>query len=283
MYIVRLTGGLGNQLFQISTALSISENRSKSILIDRSSFFKDKKHGGYRLNYLRLPEFKTYNPNPSVRYIVKILDKFPVLTLVTPFFFHEKEYSDELKKINRGYLIGYWQDHKYFDKKFDVLKKYFVPAVISLQEEKMSKLIRSCDSVSVHVRRGDYTQADVIKNHGICSTRYYEKAIEIIKDKLTDPHFFVFTNDHQWVADNLADTFSGSCVTYVKDHSQEVDLWLMSQCKHNVIANSSFSWWGAYLASHDEQIVISPYPWYERPQRGSSDPSLNSWMKVKKR
>ena len=113
-------------------------------------------------------------------------------------------------------------------------------------------------------------------------TKWIKNAIEKIKSKENSPSFFVFSDDTEWVKENLGDLFSNLPVEFISGNTQEEDLWLMSLAKHHIIANSSFSWWGAWLATSENQMVISPTPWFDIPQRHTSDPSLESWIRVRK-
>lgn len=280
MVILRLAGGLGNQLFQIATALSIVGMKPEKILVDKSEFISDLQHGGYRLDKLCLPKFGEYKLHFGEKFLVRLLNKMPVITKFIPYYCHEKFYKSA--DIDCGYLIGYWQGSENFNDIFYDVKGFFVPNYLSEQAFNYSGAIKSTNSVSVHVRRGDYTDKSVQKNHGVCSFEYYRDAILEIRKRVDNPHFFIFTNDDDWVSLNLGDLFFDLDVTYVKGNDQETDLWLMSLCEHSIIANSSFSWWGAYLGRNTNQIVISPTPWYERAQRSSFDPSLPNWIRIKK-
>jgi hypothetical protein len=136
-------------------------------------------------------------------------------------------------------------------------------------------------SVSLHIRRGDYVSNSVNREiYATCSMDYYHRcAIEMTR-RVTDPHFFVFSDDIEWAKDNLDIKHA---VTYVDHNSQEEaykDLCLMSKCKHHIIANSTFSWWGAWLADNKDKIVFAPSRWYNDSKHGEQDLIPEDWHRV---
>jgi hypothetical protein len=165
-------------------------------------------------------------------------------------------------------LIGYWQSHRYFSHISQELANEFEPAdALSLVSQAVASQIAACPSVAVHVRRGDYVSlASAAKFHGTLPAAYYAAALWQVGAKVTDAHVFVFSDDPQWCRQNLP---WGGAVTYVS-HNAGPDAWqdlvLMGRCKHHVIANSSFSWWGAWLADQRWGVagrnVIAPKIWF---------------------
>jgi hypothetical protein len=281
MIITKLNGGLGNQLFQIASALSCAENLNTELSVDISEFEKNKQHGGYRLKNLNFPNFKIYTPSPKERKVGKLVNKLPILQYIFKGYTHEK--GSEFNNIKNGkYLIGYWQNAENFHQIFTKLKSYITPISLSKKNEDMRNEIISRNSVSVHIRRGDYLSKETMKNHGVCSIEYYIKSFKKILSIEKNVKFYIFSNDIDWCKKNLKSYINNENTHFISNNSQEVDLWLMSHCKHSIIANSSFSWWGAYLAQHSGQIVIAPTPWYEIKQRSSSDPSLRNWHRLEK-
>lgn len=162
------------------------------------------------------------------------------------------------------------------------LKQWMVPEKVSHLANMWRRKIGGHCSVAVHVRRGDYLSEGALEKHGICSIDYYKKAISHISASLKSPKFYVFSNDPAWVHENIISLFDALEFNVVENLSQEEDLWLMAQCENNIIANSSFSWWGAYLAKNINQIVIAPTPWYDKEQVTSQDPCLEHWVRLKK-
>ena len=142
--------------------------------------------------------------------------------------------------------------------------------------QKILDLIHETNSVSLHVRRGDYVKLQHI--HGLCDLDYYAHAIRFITEHLTNPHFFIFSDDIQWVTNNLKIGFSHTFVDINHGHDSAWDMWLMANCKHNIIANSSFSWWGAWLNQNPNKIVVAPAQWFADGQQ--TDIISDDWTKI---
>jgi hypothetical protein len=141
-------------------------------------------------------------------------------------------------------------------------------------------LIEESESVSIHVRRGDYVNNPKVNEyHGSLQSDYYLKAIEVINNKVSDSKFYIFSDDIEWVRDNM---FGDLNAVFVKTTSDEEDMYLMSKCKHNIIANSSFSWWGAYLNSNESKLVVAPVQWFKNAEMNEKTLDLvpTNWYRV---
>jgi len=273
MIIVKLIGGLGNQLFQYSVGRCLAERHQTVLKIDTSGFET------YKLRQCSLSPFK-------IKTMIASLDEINALTfkkkpfvykLVTNFFnpspkplpshIHEKDFhynADVLTLPDNIYLDGYWQSEKYFiDIEQIIRKELSVKTPQRSKNRELAEEIKSCQSVSLHIRRGDYVSNEKTNQiHGTCSLAYYDRAIEKIRTALSKPHFFVFSDDPEWVHKNLKLDYLTTIVDHNNADSNYEDLRLMSQCKHNIIANSSFSWWGAWLNSNPDKIVVAPQRWF---------------------
>ena len=190
--------------------------------------------------------------------------------------------SDVLKATANAYLTGYWQSYKFFESIRSALLNDFefseTPAKI--QYEFIDK-IHQQNSVSVHIRRGDYvSNPEYTKIHGVCSTDYYHRAIEYICSKVENPAFYFFSDDMDWVKKNI--TVNNDCVyvTGTPAGKDFYEMYLMSICKHNIIANSSFSWWGAWLNKNTEKIVIAPKLWMADPTIDTTDLIPANWIRI---
>ncbi|MDF5729534.1 MAG: alpha-1,2-fucosyltransferase, partial [Rhizonema sp. PD38] len=199
----------------------------------------------------------------------KSLKKFGIVSkqsihLLQERFFHFD--SDVLKAPNNSYLYGYWQSDKYFtDIRHILLSEFSIKYPQNYQNEELSEKIQFHESVSLHVRRGDYFQDEkTYQFHGICSLDYYKCCMNYIAEKVTNPQFFVFSDDSQWVKENLKGSFPITIVENNGGFKSYEDLRLMTQCKHNIIANSSFSWWGAWLNPNPYKIVCTPQQWFKK-------------------
>jgi len=164
------------------------------------------------------------------------------------------------------YFEGFWQNEQYFSSmESDIRNAFSFEKTLNRQSQKIAdELAQQANAVSIHVRRGDYvTSARTNEMHGVCSVNYYQKAIALIKKKVTNPVFYFFSDDAEWVARNL---MSANDDAVLVQHNQGEDSWqdmaLMSKCSHHIIANSSFSWWGAWLNPTGAKMVIAPANWF---------------------
>jgi hypothetical protein len=180
------------------------------------------------------------------------------------------------------YLDGYWQSERYFADIEEILRREFI---LQVDPDPLTfglcKLAHAVESVSVHIRRGDYILNPVTRRfHGTCPPDYYGRAARYLADKLKDVHFFVFSDDPAWVRENLSLDYPVTYVTHNGPDKGHEDLRIMTHCKHHIIANSSFSWWGAWLGRHPGKIVVAPLKWLvdEAIQTGDLIPSR--WIRL---
>jgi hypothetical protein len=197
--------------------------------------------------------------------------------VVEPYF----NYWGDINKLKENsYLEGYWQSEKYFIEYAENIRMDFTFKLpFSNENAEIVKQISQVNAVSLHVRRGDYVSNAKNAFIGVCSLEYYRKAIECIKSQLDMPVFFVFSDDINWVKNNLVLDKTSVFVSHNKGSESYNDMRLMSLCKHNIIANSSFSWWGAWLNSNPQKIVIAPKQWFAS---GQDDRDLipEAWIRV---
>ncbi|MFH0972649.1 MAG: alpha-1,2-fucosyltransferase, partial [Patescibacteria group bacterium] len=184
-----------------------------------------------------------------------------------------------LKLKDDIFLDGYWQTEKYFKDIEDIIRSEFTlkTEYSNLNPELIAK-ISSCNSVSMHIRRGDYiTNQNTNEFHGICFLDYYKKAINLIAEKFPNPTIFIFSDDLKWCKENIKIKYP---IVFVKGNKNYEDLIMMSKCSHNIIANSSFSWWGAWLNNNPNKIVIAPQKWLNNPNINYSDIIPSTWIKI---
>lgn len=187
-----------------------------------------------------------------------------------------------LDVTDNSYLDGYWQSEKYFKDIADIIRNEFI--VITGQDEwsrHLAEEIKATESVSIHVRRGDYINN--IKTSQIlssCSLDYYKTSSGLIATSVSNPTFFIFSDDMEWVKKNFTINFRHFYVEHNGDESSYMDMYLMSLCKHNIIANSSFSWWGAWLNRNPNKQVIAPARWFQSRKYDVKDLLPASWVKV---
>ena len=292
--IVRLMGGLGNQMFQYAFGKAVSIQSNHNLELDLT--FLEKKDDIHEYT-IRNYELNIFNLNSEiagkekVRSIRKAIDH-PLLNrlnLKFPAFFSYHIFREKMFSFDPGYnklkgncyLEGYWQSEKYFKSIEELIRNEF--EFISEPGEKnkeLLKLITECESVSIHIRRGDMVSLKSASDfHGTCSEDYYEKGIKIILQKLKNPIFFIFTDDPAWAASRKL--FSGyKIIDWNTNANSYEDMRLMSNCKHHIIANSSFSWWGAWLNRNTDKIVIAPNNWFRDSTIDTSDLIPESWQRI---
>jgi len=277
LVVTQLVGGLGNQMFQFAAGLGLAKSKSASLKIDSSAFRT------YQLHKFDLLKWAVQSVEAEPLELKKLLEK--KLFILPSKKFKEKQFSfdPEFFSINPPvYLEGYWQSEKYFKHVREELLGLFVP-VLELSEYSRGIKKSISDSpcaVSLHVRRGDYLLSKNQSVHGSCGLDYYQKCIQYFENKYSDLNFFVFSDDITWAKENLK--FKGQS-EYVDgngvDRNHE-DMLLMSLCRHNVIANSSFSWWGAWLNKNAGQEVIAPKQWFATGKYNYQDIYCEGWMKL---
>lgn len=293
MIIVKLIGGLGNQLFQYAFARNLSLAHNVPFKMDVSSFASCKLRK-YSLmdfniieNFASESELRFTNNKYYEYWKIKVIDLLSLYHKRTIIKERQFNYDGDLvNKINftnnAKYFEGYWQSEKYFfNIKKTIVKDLEIKTSINTENIKNAEFINKSNSVSLHIRRGDYVKdINTQKYHGSCELDYYLKAVEIIAAKITEPHFFVFSDEPEWVEENFKLKFPA---TYIKNNDVSKsyeDLRLMSLCKHNIIANSTFSWWGAWLNKNDKKIVISPEKWFKTDSLNYSDIIPPDWIKI---
>jgi hypothetical protein len=180
------------------------------------------------------------------------------------------------------YLHGYWQSEKYFSNISEIIhREISVKSPITGRNAEIAEHIASCQSVSVHIRRADYVTKAYTELFEPCSLEYYSAAILRLARVVKKPHLFVFTDDKAWVHENFKFSYPITFVDHNGPDKNYEDLRLMSLCKHNIIANSTFSWWGAWLNSNPNKIVFAPNKWFTEIARSSPrDLIPDSWIKI---
>jgi len=289
MVIVKLIGGLGNQLFQYAAARRIAFINDMPIKIDISPFVKYKLHKYSLTPFSIIAEIATQDELATVkctrgsgwlwRQLTARFDPYYQRPIVRE---RVNQFDPNILKVSGNvYLDGYWQSERYFKDIEAIIQREFTLRLESDAENlRMAALITKVNAVSVHVRRGDYV-SNVVTNeiHGTCSLEYYREAIEIIGSRVPNPHFFVFSDDPAWVKKNLSIHQPSTYVTHNDASRNYEDLNLMSLCRHNIIANSTFSWWGAWLNMNPEKIVVAPRIWF---MAGDLNKDLvpGSWLRI---
>lgn len=290
MIITKLIGGLGNQMFQYAAGRRAAHFNSTELKLDITGYGKQSgiTPRKYTLQIFNIEENfaseSEINKLKKSNFIQKVLKKIhPVFTKKS--YVREKSHNFDpniLKIGDNSYLEGYWPSEKYFKDIEDIIRKEFTlkdkPDAIN---QKMISRIKNCDSISIHIRHGDYVYDEKTnKYHGVCNLDYYLKAVASVAKKVKKPYFFMFSDDIKWVKQNLHLEFPCVYVDHNTGKKDYEDLRLMSACKHHIIANSSFSWWGAWLNQNPDKIVIAPKKWFRDKSIDTKDLIPQSWVKI---
>ncbi|MBM2817610.1 MAG: glycosyl transferase family 11 [Parcubacteria group bacterium] len=259
MIIIRLSGGLGNQLFQYALARKFKEKGNADIKIDASYLRPSKQDMVTRREFL-LDNFnitlKVLNSAGVLMRKIKTNLSRIMKTIYDPKQFGYDKSVFDCK--DNCFLAGNWANPQYFDDiKPVLLREITLKNALSDKTEKILEMINNSESVSIHIRRGDYVNYQ--NKFILLPMEYYERAIGIIRGKVRNPAFFIFSDEIEYAKDNLK-AILGEKFFYVSgdEINEYEELMLMSRCEHNIIANSTFSWWGAYLNQNDGKIIIAP-------------------------
>ncbi len=278
LVVTCLNGGLGNQFFQYAVGRALALRYDATLKLDLSVF----------------PEY------PLRRYE---LDKYPIrATIATAdelMMFRDgpagwstgctryREPHHHFDPAVRGavppvQLIGFWQSERYFRHIADTIRREFTPtAPMDAENERVLANIRQSNAIAVHVRRGDYvTNPSAAVRHGVPSLGYYRRAMDHVASRVADPVFYVFSDDHDWVRDNLRQPAPMVHVTVNGPERGFRDVQLMSACKHHILANSSFGWWGAWMNTSSDKIVIAPTPWFLDKELDTRDLLPPGWIEI---
>lgn len=268
LVVIRLSGGLGNQMFQYALYLQLKK-LGKNVKIDDVTEYDRE---GVRP--IHLPIFGISYPTPSKEEMIRLTDaRMDLFSRIRRKLTGRKtaEYPEksmrfdpQVLNLDRAYLTGVWQTAKYFAGAENEVREAFSFHNLKLSDnmQKYKEKIENTNAIAVHIRRGDYLQVSEIYG-GICTEEYYRKAIAKFEEIETNCHFYIFSNDPEWVRQH----YTQENVTIVEGNGENagyVDMYLMSCCRHFVIANSSFSWWGAWLGNYEQKKVIAPTKWIHR-------------------
>jgi len=294
MIIVRLNGGLGNQLFQYAAGRRLSIFHRTPIKLDIRTF------DHHKLRHYSLAAFKIEEvfatpaeiaeaqgvsffgkPSGSILRLIRRLKGRRHWSVVGEAYLGP--YNPGILNTTKDvYLDGYWQNEKYFKDIEDVIRREFaVRNESSSESERTASQILNTDSVSIHVRRADYVSDPAThETHGVCELEYYQKCVDLIEERLAHPSFFVFSDDLTWCRENLRFHHSTTFDTSQSATGAHEDLRLMSLCKHNIIANSSFSWWAAWLNANKDKMILAPRRWLKDMRYDTRDIIPENWIKV---
>ncbi len=295
MIITRLSGGLGNQMFQYAVGRRIAHANNDILKLDISAFNLKQRNITpriFELNNLNInAEIAT---DQEIKYFKKYKRKngrrwflYNKIFANTKIYARAKHYHfdpDILTLKPPVYLDGNWVTEKYFKDIEDIIRKEFaVKNPLAGRDKEIADIIANTHSVGIHIRRADYVaNPETANHHGVCETEYYKKAIDFVTQKINNPHFFIFSDDHAWAKQNIHPDFPTTYVDHNKGDKGYEDMRLMSLCQHQIIANSTFSWWGAWLNANPDKIVVAPQKWFNKvkPSVDTKDVIPGSWIKM---
>lgn len=289
MIIVRIVGGLGNQMFQYAFGLALSQRLNTKLILDENDFVL------YKLRQFQLNKFPVNLNliNDSLSKIFRVDRQKNIFQKVyytilkrilgytyckEPFHKFWKE-SSQIK--DKTYLEGFWQSEKYFDNIAHTISECFRYNNKNAKALDYLKIIKETESVFLHVRRGDYvSDINANKVHGTCSEEYYNKALSFFQGRSSNYTYFVFSDDISYVREYMFLELKNKIFIELNSDCEDIDLEelaLMYNCKHAIIANSTFSWWGAWLINNDNKIIAAPIKWFS--EDNETDLIPNTWIR----
>ena len=292
---VVISGGLGNQMFQYASALAIAKYHDADLALDLSWFdivegLSNVTHRKYSLGVFGINhpvDGKFYTPQSTTfsgRLKRKFARMFPQLISSRETLNEEKfSFNEHVFETTPPFLLnGYWQSEKYFkDISREIDDLYGRPRSLSSESKSMMENISGVDSICIHIRRGDYvSNSNASQYHGLCPLNYYQQGVSLVSTDLSNPHCFIFSDDINWAKANLKLEIPMTFVDINGPDDAHQDLWLMAACKHFVIANSSLSWWAAYLGKSADKKVVAPKEWFLNKKVDTSDLYLPEWIRI---
>lgn len=296
MIISQICGGLGNQMFQYALGRSLSLQHGVPLLLDLSWFESMEGCTPRRFLLDGFPAlanktvWRECSPAEreglcSVTFWQRLCAKIARRPAQNPRHCREEQTTF---KADMGlippplYLDGYWQDERYFIAHREHIRQDFIFPVFSEEAQFLANCIeKQSETISVHIRRGDYIADPTINAvHGLCSSAYYAAAIARIKERATSPTLYLFSDDPAWVRANFDTQGLPATIIDLHDKNSEFeDMHLMRLCKHHIIANSSFSWWGAWLSA-EQGVTVAPQQWFKNPSMNTINPCPPRWARI---
>lgn len=283
MIITKLIGGLGNQMFQYAAGRRASIANKTEFKLDITGY--DHQVGITKRKYM-LHIFHITEQFAAKDEIHKLKNRSFITKIIHKGTYRKEKYfhfdAKILEATDNSYLEGYWASEKYFlDVPHIIRKDFTLKNIPNKTNMAMLTRISTCNSVSIHVRRNDYVKDKKTHDfHGVCGLDYYKKAISLIVKQTSNPHFFIFSDDPDWCRVHFSLPYPTNYVTHNLGKTDYEDMRLMSACTHNIIANSSFSWWGAWLNQHANKIIITPKKWFNDTSINTEDLIPKLWSRL---
>lgn len=290
MIVVNLMGGLGNQMFQYALGRRLALHHRTDLFLD-CTFLNTENPGHIKREY----ELDIFNIQAKIA-TKKELQKFRSSPLLAnkirnhfPGLWSHQSITEKSHAFDKAileapdncWLNGFWQTEKYFrgiEKQIRADFEFRSP--LQGLNKTLAEKIKQPGSVSIHVRRGDYTNPNALAFHGICSPDYYYQAIETLSKKTAIRELFLFSDDTAWVKQHMQFNLPITYIDHNTGRNSFEDMRLMSFCNHHIIANSSFSWWGAWLNVAENKVVIAPKNWIADKKVDTRDVLPDNWLRL---
>ncbi len=284
MIIVQLKGGLGNQMFQYAAGRSLSLQYRVPLMLDTASF-EPRQAGMYALNALQIKagiaaeeDIAPFTPSVWRKILYRIAPLSMRRVYREPHFHFDPRFFSARPPL---YMKGYWQSWRYFQSVEQVIREDFgFREDFSDAIQAKAARLQEHHSVAMHFRRGDYTNPETAAYHGVCGPDYYKDAAKWMQEQFPDAYFYIFTNDPAWVRGNLPEGIRYEILSGDLSHTQYEDLFLMSRCRHQIIANSSYSWWAAWLNPYPAKQVVAPRKWFDGARLNTGDLIPSNWKSI---
>ncbi len=293
MIIARIHNGLGNQMFQYALGRYLAHKHQTELVLDIQERNDPANHRTFELGIFEVQGRLATGadmprslciPKGSIRRqaykLCRLVHKSDAVSIVIePHFHFDRSILDT---PDNAYLDGYWQSEKYFKEIESIIRREFtLKSTLAGKNLEIARQIEDTLSVAVHVRRGDYVaNASLYEKHGVCSLEYYHRAFDYILSKYTNPAFYIFSDDIDWAKNHIQIDSPIFFLNHNSGAGSHEDMRLMRLCKHNIIANSTFSWWAAWLNSNTDKTVIAPQSWFNDPYLDTVDLIPNGWIKL---
>ena len=273
MIVVGLKGGLGNQLFQYALGRRLAIEHGCPLILDDRALHSDPLRN-FALNQFQINQplakplsYPLHGVGAHLNPLYRSLPFTQSLTIANEKGF---AFDPQVLEYESGtYLNGYWQSEHYFlPIRQTLLTDLALAKPLSTEQSKLAEQIVGVNAVSLHIRRGDYVSDSITNSyHGLCNLNWYHRAVNTIAQDVSNPHFYIFSDDYEWATKNLQLSHSNHFIEPQQDGHESIDMHLMSLCQHNIIANSSFSWWGAWLNQNLQKRGIAPANWFANAPR----------------
>ncbi|WP_281336370.1 alpha-1,2-fucosyltransferase [Flavobacterium eburneipallidum] len=292
MILIQLQGGLGNQMFQYAFAKILAESNKDLVVVENSFFDEKEKREGFTPRKFELGIFNNHYleaTNLDIQFFnhLSLVNRIKrKLGLNYPKRYNEPSFGFQAHALtikSPVYLKGYFQSYKYFLGYEDLIRTFFSFPTNKLdsRNKELLSTFKNQNTIAIHIRRGDYVTDKLTQQfHGNCSLEYYYGAITELQTKNKDFTLVFFSDDSDWVKEQFGDLpYSKIFVDHNKNEDSWKDMFLMSSCQHNIIANSSFSWWAAWLNTNPEKVVVAPKEWFATNKK-TNDLIPSEWIRL---